>query len=119
MITKKRNETFYSKLAALRFSKRGYRLFRNNVGLFKTLDGRTSRSGLATGSSDHVGWRSVVIRPEDVGRKIAIFVACEVKVEGNQPSEAQRRFLDAVAAAGGEAWLVVGDEDRKWEGGVS
>lgn len=112
----RRNEDYWLKAAALRFAKAGYRLFRNNVGLFRTLDGRKTRSGLAAGSADHIGWRSVVIQPGDVGRRVAIFVAVEVKADGNRPSEAQRRFLDAVAAAGGEAWLVTGDRDEKWGG---
>jgi hypothetical protein len=39
-----------------------------------------------------------------------------VKRPGESPRLDQAQFLDAVRAAGGEAWLVVGDDVIRWEG---
>jgi len=111
-----RTESYWSAEAAKRFSKRGYRVFRNNVGLFTTKDGRRVKTGLKTGSSDRIGWRTYVVQPEDVGRTIAVFVAIEIKVEGEHPTAAQVAFLDAVNRAGGEAWVVTNDVDQPWDG---
>lgn len=71
-------------------SKRGARLFRNNVGLFKTSDGRSVRTGLATGSSDLIGWT-----------KTGRFLAVEVKSASGKVSKAQMQFMEAVRRAGG------------------
>lgn len=56
-------------LAASRLSNR---LFRNNVGLFKTIDGRIIKTGLHNGSSDLIGWTQVKITPDMVGKTVAI-----------------------------------------------
>lgn len=110
-------ETEYSNRAVVGLSKAGYRLFRNNTGLFKTLDGkRIVRCGLCPGSSDQIGWHPVVITPEMVGQRIAVFVGLEVKRGDKPPTEEQVTFLDNVKAAGGEAMLVVGDDIQVWEG---
>jgi hypothetical protein len=79
------------------------RLFRNNVGMLKDLQGRPVRFGLHPGSSDLIGWRSVVITPDMVGQRVAIFTALEVKAPGgtHKVTAEQRQFLDIVEAAGG------------------
>jgi len=84
---------------------------RNNTGLFLTLDGkRKVRAGLGKGTSDLIGWVSHTVRPEDVGRKIAIFVSAEVKDE-EDTTDGQKRFLGVVANAGGIAGVVRSTED--------
>lgn len=88
-----------------RASTLGYRLFRNNVGRLRVGD-RYVTYGLCVGSSDLIGWRSVTIGPEHVGRTLAVFVAIEAKLPGNTPTVEQRAFLEAVRAAGGEARVL-------------
>lgn len=84
---------------------------RNNTGLFLTLDGkRKVRAGLGKSTSDLIGWVSHTVRLEDVGKKIAVFVAAEVKDEG-RTSEGQEGFLGVVANAGGIAGVVRSTED--------
>ena len=78
------------------------RLWRNQVGQYELKDGRILRSGLCKGSSDLIGYRSVVITPEMVGQRVAVFAALEVKDKGRLTPE-QRGFLDVVAKAGGIA----------------
>jgi len=67
---------------------------------------RTIKYGLSEGSSDLIGWRSIEITPEMVGKKIAQFVALEVKTERGKPSEKQRAFIQQVNQAGGVGSVV-------------
>lgn len=104
----------------LALSASGARLMRNNVGngylgeLVTVLPNgdcvlrawRRVQFGLTPGASDLIGWRSLTVGPEHVGRTFALFAACEVKraVSGYSPARltpAQRQFLNAVRAAGG------------------
>jgi hypothetical protein len=98
------------------------RLFRNNVGLFwqgQTVAGgahnepagttvtlrnpRHVRCGLAPGSSDLIGWHTVEITPEMVGRKVAVFVGVEVKTGSTATTDEQAAWAKAVTDAGGVA----------------
>lgn len=63
------------------------------------------------GGSDLIGWRTVEVTPEMVGRKLAVFCAVEVKSSTGRASEDQKRFLDAVRSCGG-----IGVEARSAEG---
>lgn len=101
-------EGHWLRRAMVRFSARGYRIFRNNVGFDKQ---RRVKYGLKNGSADLIGWRPYTVQPEDVGRTLGLFVAVEVKRQGNAPTKEQERFLEAVAAAGGEAWIATDDDD--------
>lgn len=95
------------------------RLFRNNTG--KAYQGKvTSRVnrtveienyrivnfGLTTGSSDLIGWYSMEITPEMVGKKVAVFAAVECKVGRGKTSPAQDQFLQAVHNNGGIAGVA-------------
>ncbi len=95
----------------LRASALGMRLFRNNVGLLRDANGRPVRYGLCVGSSDLIGWTPYTVKPEDVGRTLALFTAIEAKIGRNQPTEAQGHFLDVVRAAGGVAIVARQESD--------
>lgn len=82
------------------------RIFRNNVGLFKTQDGRNVQTGLCVGSSDLIGFQSVTITPDMVGQKVAIFTAIEVKTESGKVSPQQDKFIEMVARFGGIGAIV-------------
>ena len=116
MSQKLKRETHWLRRAMVRFSDQGYRIFRNNVGFDKQ---RKVKYGLHNGSADLIGWRPYTVRPGDVGRTLALFVAIEVKRDDNVPTDEQQQFLAAVAAAGGEAWVTTDDEDVLFEGGAS
>lgn len=112
-------------------SKRGARVFRNNRGLFVTIDCidkikravmqpnpikavletlktlRRVRAGLEVpGSADLIGWHTIVITPAMVGKRVAVFTAPEVKRDGQYPSADQKHFIDNVQKAGGIAGVV-------------
>jgi hypothetical protein len=63
------------------------RLFRNNTGtLPDPRTGRPVQFGLARGSADLIGWRTITITPEMVGQRVAIFTSIEVKTESGRLS---------------------------------
>ena len=82
------------------------RLFRNNVGLFKTQDGRNVQTGLCVGSSDLIGFTAKIITPDDVGKTVAVFTAIEVKTDKGKTSEAQSNFINMVNHFGGIGAVV-------------
>lgn len=87
----------------------GTRLFRNNVGLFFTKQGIPIRCGLFKGSSDQIGWRTVTITPDMVGRQVAVFVSLEVKGLRGVVEPDQAHWIERVRAAGGiagAAWSI-------------
>jgi hypothetical protein len=103
----------------LRASQLGWRVFRNNVGfgwIGKPCTAcqnilRRIRFGLCTGSSDLVGWKSIEVTPDMVGKRIAIFTAIETKTETGRATKEQIAFITAVHGAGGHAAVVRGPEE--------
>ena len=79
------------------------RLWRNNSGALVDQQGRLVRFGLCKGSSDLIGLRSVVITPDQVGQRLAQFVALEIKTARGVVSPEQRAFLALVEQLGGLA----------------
>lgn len=102
--------------ARLLASKKGWRLFRNNVGVLKDERGVPVRYGIANDSpamnkriksSDLIGIRPVVVTPDMVGSTIGQFVAREVKkagwkYKGTEHEEAQLAFGTLVIGLGGD-----------------
>ncbi len=91
------------------------KLFRNQVGsLPDPRTGRLVTFGLARGSADLIGWRTVTVTPEMVGQRIAVFTSLEIKTPSGRLSAAQTHWLHAVRTAGGIAGMArsVGDALR-------
>lgn len=89
----------------------GVVIFRNNVGVAEYADGSRVRYGLHPGSSDLIGWRSVTVTPDMVGKRLAVFLAVEVKRPGKNPTREQQNFIDAVNRSGGTASVARSVED--------
>lgn len=88
------------------------KIFRNQVGsLPDPRTGRLVTFGLARGSADLIGWRTLTITPEMVGQRIAVFTSIEVKTPTGRLAPAQSHWLHAVRTAGGCAGVArnVGD----------
>lgn len=105
-------------------SRQRTRIFRNNVGM--AWQGETTRkgsvliiqnprpvqAGLCEGSSDLIGWTTVEITPDMIGKRLAIFTAIEVKVPGGKgPTPEQQNFIQQVCNAGGIAGVARSDSD--------
>jgi hypothetical protein len=83
------------------------RIFRNQVGsLPDPRTGRLVTFGLARGSADLIGWRTVVVTPEMVGTRLAVFLSIEVKTATGRIRPEQQQWFDAVHAAGGIAGVA-------------
>lgn len=103
----------------------GARLFRNNVALAWVANKISDRpggdklltnprplhAGLAPGSADLVGWVPVVITPEMVGQKVAIFVSVETKSTTGRARSGQPEWAQAVREAGGYSGFARTDAD--------
>jgi hypothetical protein len=72
---------------------------------------RPIHAGLCDGASDLIGWRSVKITEEMVGRSVAIFASIEVKTSTGRLLKSQRAFLEAVERSGGVAIVARSVED--------
>jgi hypothetical protein len=93
----------------LEATRKGWRVFRNNVGCLMDQRGVPVRYGLMVGSGDLIGWRPVTITPEMVGQTLAQFVSLEVKGPRGVVSEAQQRWAGMVERAGGLAIVARGE----------
>lgn len=118
-----KSEAYTQSLVRLAAPIAGYVLTRNNVGVLTDKTGRPVRYGLFNESKslnetikspDLIGWRSITITPDMVGRNIAQFVGRECKREGwtfnpnDEHEKAQKRCIDMINAAGGDARFTVG-----------
>lgn len=118
-----KSEGWVSSVVNLEASRKGYRLWRNNVGVLEDRTGRPVRYGLANEtaalnkvlkSADHIGWYSMTIEPQHVGHTFARFVSIEAKEPGWQYTGqgrevAQLSWVNMVNAAGGFARFVTGE----------
>ena len=83
-------------------SRSDLRLFRNQVGsLPDPRTGRLVTFGLARGSADLIGWRTVTVTPDMVGQQVAVFTSIEVKTPTGRLRPDQQAWLSVVRDAGG------------------
>jgi hypothetical protein len=88
------------------------RLFRNQVGqLPDPRTGRPVQFGLTRGSADLIGWRTVIITPDMVGQRIAVFTSIEVKTPTGRVRSEQQAWLACVQESGGIAGVARSVDD--------
>lgn len=117
----------------LRFSLLGARVFRNNNGMGWTGKAETVResgnvmvhpgdvvirkarplhAGLMPGSSDLIGYQSVIISPSMVGSRFALFTSPEIKrPTKSKEQQNQQDWINAIKEAGGQAGFVHTEEE--------
>lgn len=100
--------------------KRGYCLYRNNVGVLLDSRGVPVSFGLANEtramnrvlkSSDLIGWKPKLVTPCMVGSYVAVFCSFEIKeatwqYSGNAHEKAQLAWIENVAKDGGIARFI-------------
>lgn len=120
--SEERSEAAVQSLLRLDAARQGGYLWRNNVGAATTDTGSFIRYGLANDSaklnkvlksSDLIGIKPVLIRPEHVGTVIGQFWSKEVKhsgwrYTGTDREAAQLRFIELVNGKGGDASFSTG-----------
>ena len=92
----------------------GCTLFKNEMGVGKSVSGNTIKYGLCNGSSDLIGWTPITITEDMVGSKVAVFTAVEVKLNKHgkyKATESQKLFISAVLKNGGYAGVADCNED--------
>lgn len=88
------------------------RLFRNQVGqLPDPRTGRPVQFGLARGSADLIGWRTITITPEMVGQRLAVFTSIEIKLPNGRVRPEQLAWQRTVSGAGGIAGIARSVQD--------
>lgn len=119
------NETEFQKLVQFEASRRGQRLWRNNVGATYDQTGRFIRYGLANESAavnkniksgDLIGITPHIITPDEVGEMIGVFTSIEVKrpgwvYKGTGRETAQQRWINLIESLGGYAKFVADLKD--------
>jgi len=89
------------------------RAWRNNIAKLQ-VRGQWVNYGIpGPGGSDLIGWHSITIRPEDVGRTVAVFLAIECKSATGKPSPQQSNFINFVQESGGIAGIARSVDDAK------
>ena len=96
-----RSESDLMRLAMIELSARGHLVFRANVGLFYTRDGRPQKTGLPVGFPDTFGARATD----------GAFFAIEFKIKGGRLRPDQRQTLNAMRARGLRAGVAYSVED--------
>lgn len=99
------------------------RLFRNQVGgawmgkprgkILDLTEARFVQCGLAVGSGDLIGWHSITVTPELVGRKLAVFLSVEVKTDTGRVRPEQVNWLEQVQKHGGIACVARNVEEAQ------
>lgn len=95
------------------------RLYRNNCGVgwagrmishscgrVLLADARPLHAGLFAGSADLIGWKTVTITPQMIGRRLAVFASIECKGPHAKTLASQLNWHDVVFSAGGLAAIV-------------
>lgn len=84
------------------------KLLQTVISFVKKMGGSASpiKYGLTEGSSDLIGWRTITVTPDMVGKPAALFLALEVKTATGKPTAEQINFIAAVRSAGGYAGIV-------------
>lgn len=95
---------------------------RLNAGDVLVRNARFLSAGLHKASPDLVGWHTVTITEDMVGRQVAVFVGLEVKVQGKDARPDQAQFIKQIRDAGGISGVVRSSGDAKqiiqqWEDG--
>lgn len=112
-MTKGNEETQIMKDISVTLSSKYYLIYRNNVGEGRAMSGQWIQFGLCPDSSDLIGLKSIIIKPEDVGKRIGVFCAYEVKTEKGILSEGQEHFLNTIETLGGEARVLRSNKDAE------
>jgi len=97
--------------------------FRNNIGSYTDdrgvpvcygVAGKPHPAGESLGGSDFIGWTSIIVTPDMVSKRVAIFTAHELKSDERKKSKslaAQENFISRVIMHGGLAGFVLRPED--------
>lgn len=125
-----RSEANISNSAAITVSRNGGKSFRNNVGgtwtgikrheytengkRYAIIENpRWITFGLIKGSADRIGWKSIVITADMVGKKFAQFLSLEMKAKNGIALDDQVNWHNVIINDGGLSGFARSDDDVK------
>jgi hypothetical protein len=88
----------------------GTRVSRQDHGIMMLANARPVTFGLHPGSSDLIGWRQLVVTPDMVGRRLAVFLGVEVKTDTGRLQRHQQNWQHVVRQHGGIAIVARTDD---------
>lgn len=107
----KRTESEVSNEIRAALNTRENRAWRNNIAKIQ-VRGRWINYGIpGPGGSDLIGMHSMTIQPHHVGKRVAVFMAIEVKSPTGKPSPEQVAFIEFVNEHGGIAGVARSAEE--------
>lgn len=69
--------------------------------------------GAPDGTADLCGWKSIVVTPDMIGKKMAVFVGIEIKTKTGRVGAAQKAFRRAVIRDGGICGVCRTEDDAE------
>lgn len=72
---------------------------------------RPLHAGLCVGSGDLIGFKTITITPDMIGKKVAVFGSLEVKMPNGRSTTAQKNFLKIVRQFGGFADVAHSEDE--------
>lgn len=75
---------------------------------------RPLNAGLMKGSGDGIGWSTVTVTPDMVGRQIAVFTSAETKSSAGRVRPEQQTWHENVSQAGGISAIVRDPDDLRY-----
>lgn len=89
-------------------------LARNNNGKIIKRFIEYMQYGLGVGTSDYIGFKSITVTPDMVGKPIAVFMAVEGKrYKNDKPDDNQAKFIKRIHEAGGIALVVNAEQEME------
>jgi hypothetical protein len=82
-----------------------------NAGDIVIQEPRPLDAGLFKGSSDLIGWKTITIEPEMVGKQIAVFSSIEVKKHNGKATKEQVLWIQNIRNAGGIGGVARSEDD--------
>lgn len=77
-------------------------------------DARPLHAGLFKGSGDGIGWSTITITPDMVGRQVAVFTNAETKSSAGRVRPEQATWHENVQNAGGISAIVRHPDDLRY-----
>lgn len=77
-------------------------------------DAKPLHAGLMKGSGDGIGWSTVTVTPDMVGRQIAVFTSAETKSSTGRVRPEQQTWHNNVSNAGGISAIVRDPDDLRY-----
>ena len=99
-------------IRAMSRSRPDVQLWRNNRGEVVLGDGKRLRYGVGpNGAADWIGYVTITVTPDMVGKQVAVFTAVEAKRPGKGARPDQQEFIERIRAAGGRAGVATSADE--------